>query len=93
MYVQDNLLHTTTNLGEIFPDSKFLLVISGLVAGPLVVMALAWRDEQALNQPSLLWSFLMIVLLLLIGVGVGFWRFNSDCHAAAGLSKPAQKAC
>lgn len=86
MYVQDKLLPATTNVGEIFLDRKFLLMFSALVAGPLVFFALAWRASNAPNQPGLLWSFLGIVLLLLIGGGGGFWRFNSDFHAAAGLS-------
>jgi len=55
-----------------------------------MIFALAWRDSQALNQPSLLWSFLAIVLSLFIGVGGGFWRFNSDFHVAAGLSIATQ---
>jgi hypothetical protein len=89
MYVQDNLLHKTTNVGEIFLANKFVLMFSALVAGPLVIFTLAWRDANAPNQPGSLGSSLVLALYLLVGVGGGFWRFTSDFHAAAGLSMAA----
>ena len=83
MYVQDNLFPITTNVGEIFLDRKFLLTLSVLVLGPFTVLA---RASNAPTQPGLLWSFMGILLLLLIDGSGGFWRCNSDFQAAARLS-------
>jgi hypothetical protein len=69
-----------------FPDSKFLLMFGAVVIGPLVVFALAGRDSQALTQPSLLWSELVLAVLMLLGVSSGIWRFKHTSQAAAGLS-------
>ncbi len=86
MYVQDNLLQTSTRVTDLLPDNRFLLMFGVVVMGPLVAFALAGRDPYALAQSSLLWSWLAISALLLISAGAGLLRFKSACHAAAGLS-------
>ncbi len=90
MYVQDNLLHTTTKVADLMPDNRFLLMFGAVVVGPLVAFALAGRDPYALAQPNLLWSWLAIAALLLISVGGGLLRFKNAFHAAAGLSIAAR---
>lgn len=86
MYVQDNLLQTSTRVADVVPNGKFPLMFGVVVIGPFVAFALAGRDPQALTQPSLLWSALTIVILMLLGVSSGIWRFKHAFHAAAGLS-------
>ncbi len=86
MYVQDNLLQTTTEVADLMPDNRFLLMFGAVVVGPLVAFALAGRGPSALAQPNLLWSGLAIAVLLLVSAGVGLLRFKRDFHAAAGLS-------
>ena len=86
MYVQDNLMQTTTKVADLIPENRFSLMFSTVVVGPLVAFALAGRDPNMLSQPSLLWSLLAIPVLLLISVGGGLLRFKNAFHAAAGLS-------
>ena len=86
MFVQDNLRELKTTVVDNFPRFKFPLMFSGVVVGPLVAFALAGRDPNVLEQPSLVWSLLAIALLLLISIGGGLMRFRSEFHVAEGLS-------
>ena len=86
MFMQDNLRELKTTVIDKFPRFKFLIMFSGVVVGPLVVFALAGRDPNVLGQPNLVWSFLAIAVLLLIGIGSGLMRFRSKFHVAEGLS-------
>ena len=86
MYVQDNLLQTSTRVTDLIPASRFLFMFGAAVIGPLAAFALAGRDSNALTQPSLLWLGMVITALLLLSVSGGIWRFKHDCHAAPGLS-------
>jgi hypothetical protein len=86
MFIQDNLRELKTTVIDNFPRFKFPLMFSAVVVVPLVVFALAGRDPNVLGQPSLVWSFLAITMLLLISLVSGLMRFRSKSYIAKGLS-------
>ncbi len=55
----------------------------GVVVGPLVLFLIGGRSLNTLGQPGLVWSFLAITLLLLLGIGVGFSMVRRE---ARGIS-------
>lgn len=58
-----------------FPRIAFLVMFSGVVIAPLILFAIGGRDTHLANQPSILWSLLVILLFLLLSVGAGILRF------------------
>jgi hypothetical protein len=75
MFIQEVLWNLKSVSGGWFSNLKFLIMFTGVVVGPLVLLAFGGRDSDALSETGLAWSFLAIGLLLLIGLGVGFSMF------------------
>ena len=76
MLVQDYLQDLKAVSGDQLPSFKFLIMFIGTVVGPLALLIVGGRDSNALSETGLVWSFLAIALLLLIGVGAGFSMFR-----------------
>ena len=76
MFIQDDLRELKEASGDWFPSFKFLIMFIGVVVGPLVLLAVGWRDSNTLWETGLAWSFLSITLLLLISLGFGFMMFR-----------------
>jgi hypothetical protein len=77
MFTQDDLMDLKAASGDWFPSIKFLMMFIGVVAGPLVLLAVGGRDANILGNIGLALSFLGIALLLFVSLGVGlsmFWR-------------------
>ena len=66
-----------------YARSTMLIGIIGVVVVPLVLIAIGGRDLNTLSQPGLAWYFLGVALMLLGGVGYGYFKFK---HKARTLS-------
>jgi hypothetical protein len=83
MSIQDVLLKLKATSTGRFRRTALLIMFVGVVAGPLVLLALGGRIPNAPDQPGLAWSFLAITLLLLMGIGGGFMMmFRRQPHVA-----------
>ena len=87
MLVQDFLRDLKATSGNWFPGLKFLIMFIGAVIGSLVLFVVGGRDSKTLPEPSLAWSFLAIVLLLLTGLGAGFSMFRREARVPSISSK------
>lgn len=76
MFAQKNSWKFKAVLADLFRHGKFLAIFLLVVIAPLVVFVVSGRGPNTLGQPGLKWSFLMIGLLLLIGLGFGLSRFR-----------------
>ncbi len=72
MFIQDDLRHLKAPSGDWYYSLKFLTMFIGVVVGPLVLLAVGWRDT------GLAWICLAIALLLLISLSVGFSMFRRE---------------
>jgi hypothetical protein len=75
MLVQDYLRDIKAVSGDCLSSLKFLIMFIGAVVGPLALLVVGGRDSGTPSETSLAWSFLVIGLLLLTGLGVGFSMF------------------
>jgi len=60
-----------------------LAILTGIivvVVAPLVLVAIGGQDLNTLSQPGLAWYFLGIGLMLLGGIGYGFFKFKRKAH-------------
>ena len=80
MSIQDVLREIKATSAGPFPRTTFLIIFVGVVVGPLVMFAIGGRPTNSLGQPGLVWSFLAIALLILTGIGLGFWMFSKDAR-------------
>jgi hypothetical protein len=58
-------------------------ILTGIIivmVTPLVLLAVGGRDLNTLSQPSLVWYFLGVGLMLLGGIGYGFFKFTRKAH-------------
>lgn len=65
----------------IYVRAAILLAIIGVVVAPLVWLADGGHDLNTLRQPGLSWYFLGIALMLLGGIGYGFFNFKRKASA------------
>jgi hypothetical protein len=80
MLVQDYLRDLKAASGDWLLSLKFLIMFIGAVVGPLVLLVVGGRDSGTLSETGLAWSFLAIVLLLLISLGAGFSMFGREAR-------------
>jgi hypothetical protein len=80
MLVQDYLRGLKAASGDRLLSLKFLIMFIGAVVGPLVLLVVGGRDSRILSETGLAWSFLAIVLLLLISLGAGFSMFGREAR-------------
>lgn len=78
MFIQDDLRDLKAASGDWLPSFKFLIMFIGVVVGPLVLLAVGGLDSNTLTETGLAWSFIAIVLLLLISLGAGFSMFSRE---------------
>ncbi|HZF39904.1 MAG TPA: hypothetical protein VE715_13840 [Blastocatellia bacterium] len=83
MLVQDYLRDLKAAFGDWFTGLKFLIMFTGAVAGPLVLLVVGGRDSKTPPENGLAWSFLAIVLLLLTGLGAGFSMFRREARISS----------
>jgi hypothetical protein len=76
MLIHDYLQDLNAVSGDWLPRFKFLIMFIGTVVGPLALLVVGGHDSKTLSETGLVWSFLAIALLLLIGVGAGFSMFR-----------------
>ena len=76
MLIQDYLQDLKAVSGDWLPRLKFLIMFIGAVVGPLALLVVGGRASKTLSETGLVWSFLAIALLLLIGVGAGLSMFR-----------------
>jgi hypothetical protein len=80
MLVQDYLRDLKAASGDWLLGLKFLVMFIGAVVGPLVLVVVGGRDSGTLSETGLAWSFLVIALLLLTGLGAGFAMFGREAR-------------
>jgi hypothetical protein len=80
MLVQGYLRDLKAASGDWLLSLKFLIMFIGAVVGPLVLLVVGGRDSGTLSETGLAWSFLAIVLLLLISLGAGFSMFGREAR-------------
>ena len=78
MSIQNVLREIKATSAGPFPRTTFLIIFVGVVVGPPVMFAIGGHPTNSLGQPGLVWSFLAIALLMLTGIGLGFWMFSKD---------------
>ena len=78
MFIQDDLRELKEASGDWFPSFKFLIMFIGVVVGPLVLLAVGWRDSNTLWETGMVRPFLAIALLLLISLGVALSMFRRE---------------
>jgi hypothetical protein len=76
MLIRDYLRDLKSAYGDWLPGIKFLIMFIGAVVGPLVLLVVGGRDSKTLSETGVAWSFLVIALLLLTGLGAGFSMFR-----------------
>jgi hypothetical protein len=64
----------------------FLIIFMCVVVGPLLVFVIGGRNANLTAQPGLVWFFLAIALLLVVGIGGGFLMFRHESHPARDIS-------
>jgi hypothetical protein len=80
MSIQDVLREIKATSAGPFPRTTFLIIFVGVVVAPHIMFAIGGRPTNSLGQPDLVWSFLAIALLILTGIGLGFWMFSQDAR-------------
>jgi hypothetical protein len=60
----------------------FLTIFACVVVGPLLVFVIGGRNSNLEAQPGLVWLFLAIALLVMVGIGGGFLMFRRESHPA-----------
>lgn len=81
MFVQDNLQNVRVVSDVNFPSTKLLLMLTGVVIAPFVLLAIGGRTPNSLWQSGLVWTSLVIALLLLVSVYAGLTMFKSPSYA------------
>jgi hypothetical protein len=76
MSIQSILHGTKEIIAGIQARSAILIGFIGAMVVPLVLLAIGGRDLNNLSQPGLAWYFLGVVLMLLGGIGYGFFKFK-----------------
>ena len=64
----------------------FLIIFACVVVGPLLVFVIGGRNSNLEAQPGLVWFFLAIALLLIVGIGGGFLMFMREAPATRDIS-------
>jgi hypothetical protein len=64
----------------------FLIIFACVVVGPLLVFVIGGRNANLEAQPGLVWFFMAIALLLIVGIGGGFLMFRREAQAAGDIS-------
>ncbi|HJQ71084.1 MAG TPA: hypothetical protein VKA70_19065 [Blastocatellia bacterium] len=78
--------HVTVPQEGIVDRIALVVGLLGAIVGPFLLLSVGGR-EQGSNQPALPWYFLGIVLLLvLIIMGVGFFMFTRESHHEEEIS-------
>jgi hypothetical protein len=77
--------------GDWYPSIKFLIMFIGVVAGPLMLLAVGGRDANILGNIGLALSFLGIALLLLVSLGFGLSMFSREARVLSISPKYIQK--
>lgn len=82
MFIQDALLALGGVIKDKFPRLKFLIMFATVVIAPLILLVVAGRDNNLVNQPSIFWPIVAIILFLLISIGVGIFLFKQGGNAS-----------
>ncbi len=84
MFIQDNLEHIEAVSGANFPNPKFLLMVMGMVAGFIVLFALAGSTPGTFRQTGLVWALLAILSLLPFSAGSRLMKLRTE--SSVGIS-------
>lgn len=71
MFVQDSLFEPKLTIDDKFLNPRFLIMFTGVVIAPLLLLVLGGRDHTLLNQPSVFWPLSAIALFLVVSIGGG----------------------
>jgi hypothetical protein len=66
--------------------ADFLIIFACVVVGPLLVFVIGGRNANLTAQPGLVWFFLAIAPLLIVGIGGGFMMFRREAHPPGDIS-------
>jgi hypothetical protein len=75
VFSQNDQRELKTASGKWFHSSKFIIMLIGVVVGPLVLFVIGGRSLNTLGEPGLVWSSVAITLLLLISIVIGIRMF------------------
>jgi uncharacterized membrane protein len=86
MTIQTFLWELRSSADGPLTSAKFFIAFIGIVAVPLVLLAVDGRNLTRLAASGLLWFFLAILMLLCLGTGIGYLRFQHKSDSARSLS-------
>lgn len=86
MFIQDTL-RVLRSISATYPRATFLLLFTGAIITPLLVLAVSGGHlMKTSGQHGLAWLILGILLLLPVGIGGGLWIFRRNSYIGRGLS-------
>ena len=85
MFVQDNLQNAEVVPDTNFPNTKFFLMVIGVVIGPFALFAIGGGAPGAFWRADMVWT-LPGMALLLISAGVGWMMFKRHSYTETPLS-------
>lgn len=81
MIVHNAMWNLKAVIAGLYQRRVFFAIFIGVVAGPLALVAIIGPTTQAREPPGLIWFFITVALLLVIGTGIGLSVFRREATA------------